>query len=113
MGDAVSRCGRCCVGGQEEDHMLCCGGLVVSVPAFESSGPNSIYGVISNFKSRNLNHAKMSEIYAASEMRGESQTIPRYFSCNQSQTFPMFTAFWPLHSYLYLKNSRVFWDSVH
>ena len=113
MGDAVSRCGRCCVGGQEEDHMLCCGGLVVSVPAFESSGPNSIYGVISNFKSRNLNHAKMSEIYSASEMRGESQTIPRYVSCNQSQTFPMFTAFWPLHSYLYLKNSRVFWDSVH
>ena len=45
---------------------------------------------------------------------GESQTVPRYFSCSQSRTVPMYIAFWqlPVHSHLYLEKSRVIWDSV-
>ena len=43
---------------------------------------------------------------------GESRTVPRYFSCCQSRTFPMYISFWQLHSHLYLEKSRVIWDSV-
>ena len=62
----------------------------------------------------------MSEIYSTQRPKGggigaavgESRTIPRYFCCSQSRTFPLYIALWQLHSYLYLENSRVFWDSV-
>ena len=43
---------------------------------------------------------------------GESRTVPRYFSCCQSRTFPMYISFWQLHSHLYLEKSRVIWDSA-
>ena len=44
---------------------------------------------------------------------GESRIVPRYFSCCQSRTVPMYIAFWQLHSHLYLEKSRVIWDSAY
>ena len=94
------------------------GSLVVSVPACGSSDPSSSLARCTIFGSTSVNHETFRDIRSACREGGigaavgESRTIPRYVSCCQSRTFPMYIAFWQLHSHLYLENSRVLWDSV-
>ena len=77
--------------------MLCYDGLVVSVPASGSAGPGSNHGIFNNFKSRNVNHENFRDIRSVRKEGGigaavgESRTIPRYVSCSQSRTFPMYS----------------------
>ena len=67
----------------ENGQMLCCGGLVVGVPASGTADPSSISSVFSNFKSRNVNHEKVRDIRSVRKEGGmgaavgESRTIPR------------------------------------
>ena len=94
------------------------GSLVVSVPACGSSDPSSSLTRCTIFGSTSVNHETFRDIRSACREGGigaavgESRTIPRYVSCCQSRTFPMYIAFWQLHSHLYLENSRVLWDSA-
>ena len=128
MKGAVSRYGRCCfeiwevlIRGKRRGHevfSLRIGGLVVSVSACGSSDPSSSLMRCTIFGSTSVNHETFRDIRSACREGGigaavgESRTIPRYVSCCQSRTFPMYIAFWQLHSHLYLENSRVLWDSV-
>ena len=68
---------------------------------------SNLWNVWLEFKSRPM---QLFQIYS---MYVNSRTVPRYFSCCQSRTVPMYIAFWQLHSHLYLEKSRVIWDSVH
>ena len=88
------------------------GGLVVSVRAYGMSGPSSILGQCSflRFTFRDIRCVRREGGNGAAV--GESRIVPRYFSCCQSRTVPMYIAFWQLHSHLYLEKSRVIWDSV-
>ena len=92
---------------------------MVSIPASGSAGPSSILDMFSNLKSRKVNHEHVRDIRSVRKEGGigaavgESRTIPRYFSCSQSRTCPMYIAFWQLHSYLYFENFLVFWDSAY
>ena len=91
---------------------------MVSVSACGSSDPSSSLTRCTIFGSTSVNHETFRDIRSACREGGigaavgESRTIPRYVSCCQSRTFPMYIAFWQLHSHLYLKNSRVLWDSA-
>ena len=90
---------------------------MVSVLAYRSSGPTSspacyiilILDCESRKCPRYTQRLKGGGIGAAVDV---SRTIPRYVSCSQSRTIPMYIAFWQLHSHLYLENPRVIWDSV-
>ena len=92
---------------------------MVSGSASGSSDPSSSLTRSTIFGSSSVNHETFRDIRRACReggigaADGESQTILRYVSCFQSRTFPMYIAFWQLHSHLYLENSRVIWDSVH
>ena len=94
------------------------GGLVVSVSACRLADLSSSLTRCTIFGSTSVNHKTFRDIRSAcgeggiGAAVGESRTIPRYVSCCQSRTFPMYIAFWQLHSHLYLENSRVLWDSV-
>ena len=91
---------------------------MVSVSASGLSDLSSSLLCSTIFGSRSVNHETFRDIRSACReggigaADGESRTIPRYVSCFQSRTFPMYIAFWQLHSHLYLENSRVIWDSV-
>ena len=74
---------------------------MVSVPTSRLSGPSSNLGPCSIFRSRYVNHEKVRDMRVRSARReggiraavGESQMIPRYISCCQSQTFPMYNVY--------------------
>ena len=91
---------------------------MVSGSAYGLSEPSSSLTRSTIFGSSSVNHETFRDIRSACReggiraADGESRTIPRYVSCFQSRTFPMYIAFWQLHSHLYLENSRVIWDSV-
>ena len=124
MEGAVSRYGKCCFEIWEVLILLVrsgdwwIGGLLVSVPASGSSDQSLSLTHCTIFGSRSVNHETFRDIRSTCREGGiratvsESRTIPRYVSCCQSRTFPMYIAFWQLHSHLYLENSRVIWDSV-
>ena len=96
------------------------GGLVVSVRACGMSGPSSIPDQCSFYQiySMYVKHETFRDMRCVGREGGngaavgESRIVPRYFSCCQSRTVPMYIAFWQLHSHLYLKKSRVIWDSA-
>ena len=101
--------------GKEQGHYNCStriGGLAVSDPVCGSSDPSSSLTSYTIFGSRSVNIRSACREGGIGAAVGESRTIPRYVSCCQSRTFPMYIAFWQLHSHLYLENSRVIWDSV-
>ena len=78
----------------------------------------SAHSVFLDIQKVKVNHETFRDIRSAQREGaigaavGESRTVPRYFSCCQSRTFPMYISFWQLHSHLYLEKSRVIWDSV-
>ena len=79
--------------------LLRIGDLVVSVSACRLVDPSSSLTLCTIFGSTSVNHETFRDIGSACREGGigaavgESRTIPRYVSCCQSRTFPMYIAF--------------------